>query len=113
MKEEWEFAAKPLLQWVATNYPRVKITFHDYSENIIAYRGDESWTDSAKDYLHPEHTFKHDPLSTKEQIELADSGKRICSLYGIDKPKICIKDGRWYFYFMDIQANHANTNTRG
>lgn len=110
---EWEFAAKPLLQWVATNYPKVKITFHDYSENIIAYTGDESWTDAAKDYLHPEHTFKHDPLSTKEQLELADSGQSICSLYGIDKPKICIKDGRWYFYFMDIQANHANTNTRG
>ena len=110
---EWEFAAKPLLQWVATNYPNVKITFHDYSENIIAYKGDESWTDAAKDYLHPEHTFKHDPLSTRAQIELADSGKSICSLYGIDKPKVCIRDGRWYFYFMDIQANHANTNTRG
>jgi hypothetical protein len=110
---EWEFAAKPLLQWVSTNYPKVKITFHDYSENIISYTGDESWTGAANDYLHPEHTFKHDPLGTKEQIELAETGKSICSLYGIDKPKICIQNGRWYFYFMDIQANHANTNTRG
>lgn len=110
---EWEFAAKPLLQWVATNYPGIKITLHDFSQDILSYTGDESWIESAKDYLHPEHTFKHNPLATKEQFDLADSGKKICNLYGIDKPKICIRDGRWYFYFMDFQANHANTNTQG
>jgi len=26
---EWEFAAKPLLEWIKTNYPRVKVTMHD------------------------------------------------------------------------------------
>ena len=107
---EWEYAAKPLLNWVAIHYPNVKITFHDYSDSIVKFDRDESWTDAAKDYLHPEHTFKHDPLATRDQIELAESGKRICVLYGIDKPKICIRDGRWYFYFLDLQANHANTN---
>lgn len=107
---EWEFAAKPLLNWLATNYPAVKITFHDYSEDILNYKKDESWVASAKDYLHPEHTFKHDPLGIQEHKILADSGKAICTLYGIDKPKICIRDGRWNLYFLDIQANHANTN---
>jgi hypothetical protein len=110
---EWEFAAKPLFKWITDNYPNVKITFYDYSENIVNYTGDESWTDSAKDYLHPEHTFKHDPLASTEQKNLADSGKSICVLYGIDKPKLCIKDEQWYLYFMDIQANHANTTTQG
>lgn len=110
---EWEYAAKPLLNWVAVNHPRVKITFHDYSDNILKFDQDESWTDAAKDYLHPEHTFKHDPLAIPEHLRLADSGKSICVLYGIDKPKLCIKDGRWYFYFLDLQANHANTNTQG
>ena len=107
---EWEYAAKPLLKWVSQNYPKVRVTFHDYSDNILKFKNDESWTDVAKDYLHPEHTFKHDPLATSDQINLAESGKRICVLYGIDKPKICIRDGRWYFYFIDLQANHANTN---
>lgn len=110
---EWDFAAKPLLNWVAVHHPKVKITIHDFSQDIIEYRADESWTDSAKEYLHPEHTFKHDPIATVEQKRLADSGQKICSLYGIDKPKICIRDGHWYLYFMDLQANHANTNTRG
>jgi hypothetical protein len=29
-------------------------------------------------------------------------------LWGVDKPKICIKDSKWYLYFMDIQANIAD-----
>jgi hypothetical protein len=108
---EFEFAAKPILQYVATHYPEIKITIHDFSENIINYKGDESWIYSAKDYLHAEHTFKHDPLSTKEHLSQAEGGKRIAIIYGIDKPKICIKDGRWCFYFMDIMASHAQNVT--
>ncbi len=104
---EFEFAAKPFLQHVATHHPEIKITVHDFSENMIAYKGDESWIYKAKDYLHVEHTFKHDPLSNKEQIALAESGRKIGIIYGIDKPKICIKDGRWCFYFLDIMASHA------
>ena len=34
----------------------------------------------------------------------------MCLLSGIDKPKICIKEGKWYLYFMDIQANSSNPN---
>jgi hypothetical protein len=104
---EFEFAAKPFLQYVATHHPEIKITVHDFSENMINYRGDESWIYKAKDYLHVEHTFKHDPLSTKEHINQAESGRKIGIIYGIDKPKLCIKDGRWCFYFLDIMASHA------
>ena len=104
---EWHFAAKPILQQLAVTHPKIKITMHDFSENILNYNGDESWTENAKDYLHPEHTFKHDPLGHDEHRHLADQGKQICVLYGIDKPRICIKDGRWYLYFIDLQANHS------
>jgi hypothetical protein len=38
----------------------------------------------------------------------ADTGKSTCVLYGIDKPKMCIKDQKWYLYFLDLQANHSN-----
>lgn len=108
---EYEFAARPYLQYIATHHPEIKITVHDFSENIIRYRGDESWIYNAKDYLHVEHTFKHDPLATKEQVALADTGQSIAVIYGIDKPKLCIKDGRWCCYFMDIMASHAQNIT--
>ena len=108
---EWHFAAKPILQKLAISHPTIKITMHDFSQNILDYKGDESWVENARDYLHPEHTFKHDPLGLDGHKQLAESGKSICILYGIDKPKICIRDGRWYLYFLDIQANHSQPTT--
>lgn len=106
---EFDFAAKPLLDWVKTNYPKVKITLHDYSENIVDKAIDETWVLQGKDYFQLAHVFKHDPLGYIEHKRYADSGKNICVLYGIDKPKMCIKDNKWYVYFMDLQANHANS----
>jgi hypothetical protein len=106
---EWEFAAKPMLQKIAVEHPEIKITLHDFSDNILKYKSDESWIERSKDYLHPEHTFKHDPMGLVDHQKLADTGKQICVLYGIDKPKLCIKDGRWWLYFMDMHANHAPT----
>lgn len=109
---EFAFAARPMLEWIKTHYPQVKITVHDYSDNMLDDAQDDSWIFNSKDYLQPGHAFKHDPLGLIDHKRLADSGKSICVLYGIDKPKLCIKDSKWYAYFIDFQANHANTVTR-
>lgn len=106
---EYEFAVKPLLNWIGTNYPKTKITIHDYSADMLVDKDrDESWVFSAKEFLQPGHVTKFPNYQTIDQKYTADSGKQICVLYGIDKPKMCIKDGEWYLYFMDFQANYAN-----
>ena len=105
---EWTFAARPMLHWIKTNYPAIKITIHDYSTDMLAGSHDETWVFDSKDYFQPGHSFKHNNLAVKDHQVLADAGKQICILYGIDKTKICIRDNQWYVYFMDIQANHAN-----
>jgi len=106
---EYEYATKPFLNWVKTNYPQVKITIHDYSADMLVDKDrDESWVYSAKEFLQPGHVTKFPNYQTIEHKYLADAGKSICVLYGIDKPKICIRDGKWYLYFMDFQANYAN-----
>lgn len=106
---EWEFAARPLLNWISQNHPSVKCTVHDYSENMLAGSTDETWVFNTKDYFQPGHAFKHDNIGLIDHRKDADAGKRICVLYGIDKPKMCIRDGKWYVYFMDLQANHSNS----
>jgi len=106
---EWEFAARPLLNWIAQNHPAVRCTVHDYSENMLAGSTDETWVFNTKDYFQPGHAFKHDNIGMIDHRKDADAGKRICVLYGIDKPKMCIRDGMWYVYFMDLQANHSNS----
>lgn len=107
---EWDFAAKPLLNWIQTNYPEVKITVHDYSDNLIKtdYMKDESWVFTTRDWFQPGHGIKHDNFGTREHKLLADSGKKIGVVYGIDKPKLTIVNDEWYLYFNDVLANHPN-----
>lgn len=111
---EWEFAAKPLFQWIQTRYPKVKITFHDYSDKIMKsdYLKDESWIFTTQDWFQPGHGAKHDNFDNPEHLALADSGKNIGIVYGIDKPRVVLIDNNWYMYFVDIFANHPNPIVR-
>lgn len=106
---EWEFAAKPLLNWIQKVSPNTRITMHDYSENMLKGNLDETWVFKTKDYFQPGHVFKHDNIGYAGHRIDADRGKKLCVLYGIDKPKMCIRDKKWYLYFMDLQANHSNS----
>lgn len=105
---EWEFAAKPLLNWIATNFPKVKVTIHDYSEEILDEEDtkDESWIFRTRHYLQPGHAHKFTNSGLVESV--ADTGQRIAVVHGIDKPKICVKDGKFFMYFFDTLANSNN-----
>lgn len=105
---EWRYAAQPLLKWIADHAPNTKITIHDYSEDMLNSNHDESWVFRTKDYFQPGHAFKHTVDAVDSHKETLDQGKSVCMLWGVDKPKVCIKDKKWYLYFMDVQANNAN-----
>jgi hypothetical protein len=105
---EWKYAAQPLLKWIADNAPRTRITIHDYSVDMLNSNHDESWVYRTKDYFQPGHAFKHTVDAVDSHKTTLDQGKSVCMLWGVDKPKVCIKDKKWYLYFMDVQANNAN-----
>jgi hypothetical protein len=107
---EAKYAAFPILNWLTTASPRTKITLHDYSKDMLNSSYDESWVYRSKDYFQPGHSFKHSKIGHHDHKLQADSGRSICILYGVDKPKICIKDSKWYVYFIDIIANHSVTD---
>jgi len=109
---EWEYAARPTLEWIATHSPETKITFHDYSEQMLSSEHDESWVYLTRDYFQPGHPFKHTVDAVDDHKRVLETGKSVCMLWGIDKPKICIRDKKWYLYFMDIQANAANPDVK-
>lgn len=105
---EYKYAARPILDWIAAHAPRTRITIHDYSEDMLTSRHDESWVYRTRDYFQPGHSFKHTVAAVADHKRTLDQGRKVCMLWGIDKPKICIQDRKWYLYFMDIQANIAN-----
>jgi hypothetical protein len=108
---EAKYAAYPILNWLTSVAPATKITTHDYSEDMIGQRYDESWVLKTKDYFQPGHVFKHSVLAHDDHKRKAETGQSICVLYGIDKPKVCVKGKKWYAYFIDITANHAVTDS--
>ena len=107
---EYEFAAKPLLNWIKTNFPKTVVRIHDYSENMISTQNsrDESWVFNTNNWFQPGHVDKFSHFGLKEHKELADSGKHICVLHGIDKPKMTVINDNWYLYFSDFQGTSAN-----
>jgi len=107
---EWQFAAQPLLDWIATNYPKVKITVYDYTDALVeeAEHKDESWIFKTRHYLQPGHINKYQAVATQDHKKLIEKNLRICVLWGVDKPKITIKDDKFFFYFMDGQASHTD-----
>jgi len=105
---EWRYAAQPFLKWVTDHAPNTKITIHDYSKDMLQSGHDEDWIFRTKDYFQPGHAFKHTVDAIDSHKRTLDQGLKVCMLWGVDKPKVCIKDSKWYLYFMDIQANNAN-----
>jgi hypothetical protein len=110
---EARYAAMPILNWISIHSPRTKITVHDYSEDMLQSNHDEAWVFKTRDYFQPGHPFKHTVDAVDDHKKTLDRGLRACILWGVDKPKICIKDEKWYLYFMDIQANIANPDLAG
>lgn len=109
MLSEWQFATKPLLDWIATNYPAVKITVYDYTEDLLSNKGkDQSWVFSTRHYLQPSHVNKYVAVGSMDQKRLAEKNLRICFLWGVDKPRVCVKDQQWFFWFNDAQASMSD-----
>lgn len=106
---EWHYAAKPILKWVHDHFPKIKITIHDFSEDMLSGEHDESWIYRAKDWLLPSYPFKTAIDVTDDHRRTLDTGRNICVLWGVDKPKICIKDSKFYAYFLDLQANNCSS----
>ena len=109
---EWDFAAKPLLNWVSENFPKVKITIHDYSIELLEEQDslDESWVFKSKHFLQPSYIAKHTNTGLIDHRRTADTGLKIAVVYGIDKPKICLKDNKFFLYFVDYFVNHNNAD---
>lgn len=105
---EWEYACRPMLEWIKNVSPKTRITIVDFGEDMLAGKHDESWIYRTKEWLMPSYPFKTAIDSTIEHKKMLDTGKSVCVLWGVDKPKLCIKDSKWYFYFMDMQANDSS-----
>lgn len=99
---ETKFAQMPLMEYVQQNFPKTKVTIHDYFTDMLNYKED-SWLINSSDYIHPTFAARYN-LERNEYAylrKLADSGKKIALVYGIDKPMLGQGEKNMYLVFAD------------
>ena len=106
---EFEYAAKPLLEWLAKVSPRTKITVHDFSLDVLNdnLTWDENFIHWCGDYVTPGCVVRYTHASLKDSLNLFDKGKRIGMLFGTDKPRFSIEGNKLYLRFMDRVVHSA------
>lgn len=101
------FTQLPFINEIAKDYPRVKITLHDYFDDILSFSSDD-WLYRSEDWIHPSGIARYRLERQPHLVKLAESGKRIAFIYGIDKPLIVVgKSLHVFTIFNDLALNVA------
>lgn len=97
---ETKYAQLPLADEIKTNWPNVKVTIHDYFQDILNYKS-EDWAQGSGYWIHPSIS-RYDFTNHKHIRDLADSGKRIAKIFGIDTPSLVkFPDGKIFNFVID------------
>jgi hypothetical protein len=106
----------PWLKQIEVEFPRTKVTLHDYFDDMLAYKADD-WLLKGNDWMHPTMAGRYNLDRYPHLKRIAESGKRIAVVQGIDKPKIHRHKDNFYLVFYDNvynnkydSVNHPNTN---
>ena len=104
---ETKYALLPLMNEIATKYPETRVTQLDYFEYMTEYKTDE-WLYECQDWVNPVINAKGKLDKLKHLVALADQGKRIGIVWGIDKPILRYQaDGSMFTMITDIGVNNA------
>ena len=82
---ETMLAQLPLMHEIHSKYPDVKITINDYFETLLDYKTDD-WIFRCGEWIHPSSAARYDLDKQLHIKQLAEQGKKIAIVYGIDKP---------------------------
>jgi len=97
---EWEFTAKKDFQWLAKYHPEIKLTFYDWFEKNPNLMLADDW------HMHRDFIFT--PFfEQKHGLKMLDSiykYNNVGYILGIDKPRVIIKDSKYYLVFLDVVA---------
>lgn len=91
---EWDLAVYPFLKDISNFYPNIKISSNDLFKNILDYKTDE-WLYQSSDWIHPSTVARYKLENLKHLKNLAEQGKKIAIVYGIDKPFLVYEKDNW------------------
>jgi hypothetical protein len=98
-------AQLPLMKELADRYPSTRFTLNDYFDTLVNFKED-AWLLKSGEWIHPSGLARYSLEKFKHLRDLADSGKRIGILYGIDKPNLIVDNaGNMFSSLGDIAVN--------
>ena len=105
---EWDLVIKPGLQWLAANYPNIKISCID-SSNLVGKKDHNesifSLTETFQ-YLNDQRVESIGPIIR----ERSRGGKSVANLMGISPPELVIVNGYLSAYFFDLNMSPFGKN---
>lgn len=93
---EWEFTAKHDFNWISRHHPEIKLTFWDWFEDFD-FEVRQDWLVQRNTNLVPWGWKRHGI----HHIESIYKYPRVCYIMGVDKPRVALRDDKYYLYFID------------
>lgn len=105
---EFELRAKEGIEWIQKISPGTKIVYQDRSGDITkiyeSFDGEE-WLQGQRDVTNAMFKSRWALTYSRDQLIQLDRGIKTAVVYGVDKPRVCIKDGNYCAYFLDSVSN--------
>jgi len=103
---ETTYTQLPLLNEIKREFPQQKITVHDYFYELTNFKTD-IWLKRCGEWLHPTSAARYTFDRLTHIKKLAEAGKRVAFVYGIDKPQVYVSDKtqKAYIVFLDLALN--------
>ena len=103
---ETTYTQLPLLNEIKREFPQQKITVHDYFYELTNFKTD-IWLKRCGEWLHPTSAARYTFDRLTHIKKLAEAGKRVGFVYGIDKPIVHLSDKtkNAYIVFSDLAMN--------
>jgi hypothetical protein len=98
---EWDLVIKKDLEWLAKNHPEIKIEINDWTTTVKEqFYKDDIFANDVSNLPSIARAQKQNTFSTIEGT-LALQGKKVASIFGVDKPCVVKQKNQWFFYFVD------------
>jgi hypothetical protein len=111
---EWDLVLKKDLEWLGKHHPEIKIEIADWTMTVSdKFYSDDIFANTVSNLPSIARAQKQHTFSPTEG-SLALAGKRVASIFGVDKPQVTLADGKWFMSFVDTacmaSANPDNPN---
>ena len=102
---EIDLVAVPYLKELSKKY-KFKVTMYDWTNDMANgfKNSDWIWSES-QSRLSPSIVVRNRLHNARSHLNLVDAGKKVGFIFGIDKPKVILKDGTYYMAFIDLDLN--------